>query len=97
MTTPKQRLDDFHTHEVLDRLNLIASNIDDFLLCHPYVEANPLIHDNIDTALGILAKTYQMVGQSHLSPATPPANEWVEVAQLKWDGDKVVAKLKEHT
>jgi hypothetical protein len=30
---------------------------------------------------------------------TPPAaqRQWVEVEQIKWDGDKLIAKLKENT
>ena len=30
--------------------------------------------------------------------ATPPAQrQWVEVEQIKWEGDKLIAKLKENT
>lgn len=98
MTTADKQpptLDDYHAHEVMDRLNLIMSNVDDFLLSHPYVQANTFLHASVESVTGILGQLYQMVGAMHLNAPEPEAEpEWVEVAHIKWDGDKMVAKLK---
>ena len=38
---------------------------------------------------------------NHIAPlyTTPPAaqRQWVEVEQVKWEGEKLIAKLKENT
>jgi len=62
----KEKLDKFHYHEILDRLNFIASNIDDFLLDHPVTHQNKKIHKKISGALDKIMDAYQLVGQKSL-------------------------------
>jgi len=62
----QEKLDKFHYHEILDRLNLIASNIDDFLLEHPVAHQNKKIHKKISKALENIVDAYQIVGQKSL-------------------------------
>lgn len=59
------QLDKFGEHEVLDRLNLILSNIEDFLQNHEYVKKNEEIKKLIDNASENLSNAYQIVGEKH--------------------------------
>ena len=61
-----EELDEFHAHEVLDRLHLICSMVDDFLLSHPYVTQNVEIEAAIIDAEANLTRAYQMVGEKTL-------------------------------
>jgi hypothetical protein len=58
----KNKLDKFHYHEVLDRLHVINTMIDEFLLEHPVVINNKKINKKIEKASELLSKTYQEIG-----------------------------------
>ena len=98
-TTPT--LDEYHEHEVIDRLHLICCNIDDFLLTHPYVQAHTGLHAAIEDAQAILAEIYQHVGSGHLSRGqqAPAPNEpehedlWVEATAVAWKDDTLMARI----
>lgn len=55
-----------YCHEVLDRLHVQMSVIDDHILTHPLVGIDKEVHDLISEALGKLMDAYQMVGSRYL-------------------------------
>ena len=55
-------LDEFHYHEMLDRLHLMVCNIQDFLADHPVAIKHKRLGKKIDKAGMLLAEAYQMVG-----------------------------------
>lgn len=59
----KSKTDKFLVHEVLDRLHVILSNIDDHLLDHKFVMKNKKIRKQIEKASDILSDCYQEVGR----------------------------------
>lgn len=56
-------LDEFHAHEALDRMNLICSMIDDFILEHPWIKA----HSKIQAKIGIAQKILGEVACSDIA------------------------------
>ena len=56
------KLDEFHYHELLDRLHLITVTINDFLLDHPVAQKHKKLSKKIGKALMLLAESYQIVG-----------------------------------
>lgn len=58
----RERIDKFHYHEVMDRLHLINSMIDEFLLEHPAVIENKKIMKKITKASDKLSEAYQSIG-----------------------------------
>lgn len=58
----KEQTDKFHYHEVLDRLHIINSMIDDLLLEHPAVIENKKIMKKITKASDKLSEAYQATG-----------------------------------
>lgn len=63
----KNKIDKFHYHEVLDRLHLINTMIDEFLLEHPAVIENKKIMKKIEKASEKLSKAYQEIGDLTLN------------------------------
>jgi len=59
----KEILDDFHYHEMLDRIHVIACNIEDHLVQHPVFKLDKEISKPIEDALFNLAEAYQITGQ----------------------------------
>lgn len=55
-------LDEFHSHEALDRLHIVLCMIDDHLLCHPFIEARPDIKGLILGGSKTLSRALQLVG-----------------------------------
>ena len=47
-------LDDFHYHEVMDRLSVIMDNIDRQLMQHPVLKLETEIKNQVDEGLTIL-------------------------------------------
>ena len=60
-------LDDFHYHEVMDRLSVIMDNIDRQLMQHPVLKLETEIKNQVDEGLTILWKAYNQVSQIHLN------------------------------
>lgn len=51
-----------YQHEALDRTHIAMCMVDDHILTHPFVEANPEIKAQVEQVLDALAKAYQMIG-----------------------------------
>jgi hypothetical protein len=62
----KEKLDEFHAHEALDRVHIVMIMIDEILSKHPYIEEDKDIKQAIEDAADHLAKAYQLIGQKHL-------------------------------
>jgi hypothetical protein len=62
----KNQLDEFHYHEMLDRLHMIISIGEDYLLQHPVCEFENKVKQNIEKALLYLAEAYQTTGDLSL-------------------------------
>lgn len=58
----KQKLDEYHHHEMIDRLYLIGNMIDTFLLEHPVATHHEKINELISNASNDLAQAYQIAG-----------------------------------
>lgn len=58
-------LDEFHYHELLDRLHVTMSNIDDHLQQHPVAKLNTDIKDLISEAQDKLWEAYQITGNKN--------------------------------
>jgi len=59
----KKNLDQFHYHEALDRLHVIACNCEDHLMQHPAIKLEPEVKQNIDKAIQHLWEPYQQIGK----------------------------------
>ena len=60
-------LDDYHYHEVLDRLGVIMDSVDRQLLQHPVVKVETDVKNQIDEGLTYLWKAYNTIAQIHLN------------------------------
>lgn len=60
----QEPLNQGHYSEVLDRLFIMISNIEDYLLAHPLVESSVELQDLIGSAQAKLADAYQSVNIS---------------------------------
>ena len=58
----KPKLDQFHYHEMLDRLHVIMSMIDDHLQQHPVAKIETEIKDLVSAAKDKLHEAYQITG-----------------------------------
>ena len=58
----KIQLDDYHYHELLDRLHVIMSTIDDHLIQHPVCKIETNIKDHITNAVDQLVMAYHLTG-----------------------------------
>ena len=59
-TSKKVELDKFHYHEMLDRLHVVMSMIDDHLQQHPVAKIETKIKDLISEAQDKLWEAYQL-------------------------------------
>jgi len=50
-------------HEVLDRVSIIISNINDFVLNHDVIQSDKDLKNNVEIATTILNDVYQNVGR----------------------------------
>jgi hypothetical protein len=58
----KDKLDKFHYHEMLDRLHVVMSTIDNHILQHPVCKLEKEVCTKVDEALTLLFQAYQEVG-----------------------------------
>lgn len=67
----KVELDEFHYHEVVDRIYLIENNVDSFLLNHIAVKQHEDVKKRVKKASKLLVEAYQLMsGYEHkLFPA----------------------------
>ena len=59
----KDKLDQFHYHEMMDRLHITMSNVNDHLLQHPVCKLEKDITSKVDEALTLLFQAYQEAGK----------------------------------
>jgi hypothetical protein len=59
----KDKLDKFHYHEMLDRLHVVMSTIDDHILQHPVCKLEKDICTKVDEAVTLLYQAYQEAGK----------------------------------
>ena len=62
MSRKKVKLNDGHYLELMDRLYVMASNLEDFIVIHPVVLNNKKLEKDVEQALTLLANAYQRVG-----------------------------------
>jgi hypothetical protein len=58
----KVEINNGHYLELMDRLHVVMSSIDDHILTHPLTEANEDVYEIVEEAMGLLFYAYQMVG-----------------------------------
>ena len=58
----KNNLDEFHYHEVLDRLHVIMTNIDTHILDHAVMEEHATLKKSVEDSLDTLMDVYQKIG-----------------------------------
>ena len=63
MSNLEDKINPGHYHEMMDRLHVIMSMIDDHLLQHPVAKVNRDIKNQIEYALGQLWDAYQIAGK----------------------------------
>ena len=56
------KLDEFHYHEMLDRLSVVMNLVDDALVQHPVAKLDKDIQRLIDEANEKLSEAYQLTG-----------------------------------
>jgi len=57
------KIDKFHKHEVLDRIYVIQSNIEDFLIGHPVIQSDKKMREKVEKVQNILRSIYQKIGK----------------------------------
>jgi len=62
----KIELDDYHYHEVIDRLHVVMSTIDDHLIQHPVLKLESDAKDLVVAAVDKLWEAYQLVADKHV-------------------------------
>jgi len=62
----KQKINEGHYLELMDRLHVIMCTLNDHCLEHPLSESDEEIRFRIDYALGQLWDVYQLVGKKNL-------------------------------
>jgi hypothetical protein len=67
MNQRKPKLDEFHYHEMTDRLSVVMMVIENNLVQHPVAKLNKEIQTLIDEANDKLAEAYQISGNLELN------------------------------
>lgn len=58
-------IDDYHRHEALHVANMLADIVEDHLVYHPAIQANPGWRAMAEEASEKLADLYQAIGEEH--------------------------------
>lgn len=58
----KPKLDEFHYHEMLDRLHVMMAMADDHLQQHPVAKLETEVASHISSAVDHLWQAYQLIG-----------------------------------
>ena len=58
-----QSINPGHAHEAMDRCHVMISMLDGHLLNHPYVESDADVRVAVESAIGSLARAYQLIGK----------------------------------
>lgn len=59
----KDKINPGHYHEMMDRLHVIMSNIDDHLIKHPVAKVDKELNLHLNKALEELWQAYQIAGR----------------------------------
>ena len=76
------KLDDFHYHEMMDRLHVINCTISEHILEHPVAFKHKRLYNKIEKALYLLADAYQMAGNLNFKTDKPIYTQKQMDAQL---------------
>ena len=57
------KLTEFDYHELLDRTNMIMTNIDTYLVNHQVCKKNKEIKNKLEKSRELLLEAYQMIGE----------------------------------
>lgn len=60
----KPKLDEYHYHEILDRLVIVMNMVDDVLIQHPVLKLDKEPSNLVEEAQNLLAQAYQLVGET---------------------------------
>lgn len=82
----KIKLDDFHYHEMMDRIHVINCTINDHLLEHPVAFKHKRLFNKIEKALDLLGDAYQMTGNLNVNSDKPIYTQKQMDAQLSKAG-----------
>jgi len=85
---------DFYRHEdghlmTPDRVKFLGFDLDDLQPLYTTPPAQPASEEDM--------KVYRAIADNYRKDLAAAQRQWVEVEQIKWDGDKLIAKLKENT
>lgn len=58
----KEKIDEFHKHEVLDRTHVVINTVVEHIQSHPMVLQYADVGEKVDEAIEILLDLYQLVG-----------------------------------
>lgn len=58
--------DDYDRHEALDRSYMLMQMIEQHLLEHPYIQADPMLTETAEHICTSLMHIYQAIGRKHL-------------------------------
>lgn len=69
------QFDEFHYHEVTDRLHMINAIIDDHIVSHPVVVSDIEMSNIIDSAQNLLAEAYRIASERVMDMEETNANK----------------------
>ncbi|MGZ8317519.1 MAG: hypothetical protein ACXWVD_00320 [Telluria sp.] len=59
-------IDDFHKHELLDRVHCVSTMFDALVREHPAADADPAVRAAVDEVSERIGTLYQQVGEAYL-------------------------------
>jgi hypothetical protein len=66
MSKEKEKLDQFHYHEALDRAYMVGGIVEEYLLGHPVVQKHRDVKRKVTKTLRLLAEVYLDIGMIDL-------------------------------
>jgi hypothetical protein len=64
MTKPTN--DEYTAHEALDRTCMVMQIVEQHLLEHPHIQADPMLTETVEHVCTSLMHVYQAIGKDHL-------------------------------
>jgi hypothetical protein len=74
MTKKKDKLDEFHYHEALDRAYMCADIIENALMVHPVIKKHKKIKKRIEKAQQLILEAYQIIGGLEITIFPKPSD-----------------------
>lgn len=62
MVLKKEKLDDYHYHEVMDRASVATDHFYDYVAEHPAVQANSELKEKADAVVNLMYEFYSLAG-----------------------------------